>query len=72
MFRRVVLLHVICTFTCYLNFYLDASTPTLKLAAETFHVHSFVSFVLLILKILIVFRQTNLMNKNILFFKDLI
>ena len=53
MFRRVLLLHVICTFTCYLNFYLDASTPTLKLAAETFHVHSFVSFVLLILKILI-------------------
>ena len=30
---------------------LDASAPNLKLAAETFHVHSFVSFILLILKI---------------------
>ena len=48
MFRRVT-----CTFRCYLYFQLDASAPNLKLAAETFHVHSFVSYILLILKILI-------------------
>ena len=39
MFRRVI-----STFRCYLYFYLDASAPNLKLAAETFHVHSFDSF----------------------------
>ena len=48
MFRQVIF-----TFRCYLYFQLDASAPNLKLAAETFHVHSFVSYILLILKILI-------------------
>ena len=42
MFRRVV-----CTFRCYLYFQLYASAPNLKLVAETSHVNSFVSFILL-------------------------
>ena len=56
---------------------MQASAPNLKLAAETFHVHSFVSYILLILKILIeCFHQTNFTNKNMyrcyvaLFLKD--
>ena len=44
MFQRVI-----CTFRCYLHFQLDASAPDLKLATETFHVHWFVSYILLIL-----------------------
>ena len=42
MFRRVV-----CTFWCYLYFQVHASAPNLKLVAETSHVNSFVSFILL-------------------------
>ena len=50
MFRRVTLV--------------GASAPNVKLAAETFHVHTLISYILLILKTLNVFHQANLMNKN--------